>query len=225
MAITWAGARTKVRGDLWRPGSSGVPDDVCDRALHSSLLELEAVRRWLWLQNLSTTPAVVTPADNIAVSANLRSVSSVAYINGQSNEILTVAPLARIRELARGASAGAPTFYALHDSKLYFDTLIPAGGQFELIATHRTPQDLTEAVAAGDTNATLDQQEQAIIANACHYVALSYLKNEAEAARQRAVYDRIESRLIDVEDEARSDLHGGGIIPDTAYRDAAFGAG
>lgn len=225
MSITWSQARTKLRGDLWRT-STGVPDDVCDRALHASLLELEGERRWLWLQGLNTTLTMATAAADLAAPADLSSVSALAYLSGTSGyDILGVQPLSHVRQASRGASAGAPGCYALHGGRFYFDTIVATGDDFELIYTARTPRDLTAAVAAGDGNATLDREETAIIANACHYVSLGYLKNEENAARHRAVFERHLQRLFDEEDEARGDEHGGCIAADTFYRDAAQGFG
>ncbi|HEV2078703.1 MAG TPA: hypothetical protein VGR19_02235 [Allosphingosinicella sp.] len=224
MTITWAGARTKVRGDLWRTGSAGIPDDVCDRALHASILEIEGERRFRWLQDLTTPLTALVEADNIPAPADTSSVGTLAYLNGTSSyDVLDAVSLARIREEARGAGVGRPSLYCFHDGKFYFDTRVAIGSQFELIYASRTSRDLVVAVAAGDTNATLQREQATVIKGACAEVALSYLKNEVEAARQRRSFESKLELLSNEEDEARTDDYGGGIQPDTCYRDAAFG--
>lgn len=223
MPITWVNARAKVRGDLWRPGINGIPDDVCDRALHASLLELEAERRWLWLENIVTPLTMSVEADHIDAPLDLRSVTTLALLQGATAyDVLTVDTLARVRAEGRGSYSTWPSRYALSGGKFYFDATVPQDRQFELIYTARTPEDLDTAVAAS-SNVTLNLNQTAIIANACHYACLSYLKNDEEAARQRAVWARHLDRLTAVEDEARGDLTGGSVTPDTGYQDAAFG--
>jgi hypothetical protein len=48
--LSWSAARDKVRGDLWRKGTTAIPDDVVDRALHASILDIESRRKWQWLE-------------------------------------------------------------------------------------------------------------------------------------------------------------------------------
>lgn len=227
MAITWDEARTKLRGDLWRSGVSGLSDDVCDRALHASILELEAERRWLWLEEITTSAALAAAADELAVPSALSSVQSISWRRDSDTSFdapLTVTTPARVRALRSGNGAqGLPSCYAFSKRKLYFDTLVPIGAIYELVYTFRTPDELSVAVAAGDANATLDAQETAVIALAGHYAGLGYLKNDQEATRKLAVYQRILRRLENIDNEARGDLHGGLIVPDDYYDVAARG--
>ena len=224
MAVTWADARSKVRGDLWRPGTSGVPDDVCDRALHASLLEIEQARRFLWLENIRQTVALVVAAASFDVPPDFRSISSVAQIrtDGTMDDALSLLSIARVRILASQRPAAVwPSNYALSGGKVYLDGAVPVGTQFEVVGIFCTPDDIPTAIAAGSTNVTLQLHQGIVIAGACAEVALTYLKNEAEAGRQRAAFERRIERLGDREDEARSDNYGGTIVPDTAYQDMA----
>jgi hypothetical protein len=218
--LSWAQARDKVRGDLWRPGTGGVPDDVVDRALHASMQQIESERRWLWLENVDAALNITVDDDHVDLPASVQSVSSIAYRNGSGYDRLNAASLGRVREASIG-SRGWPAWYAQTDGTLYFDTTVPAGNSFELIFTGHCPDYLDDAIAS--PSVTLARQQQAVIAHACHLVALSYLKNEAEAARQLAAYDRHLERMMNIEDQQRGDLSGGCIMPDTAYQDAAYG--
>lgn len=224
--VTWSDARGKVRGDLWR-SSSGVPDDVCDRGLHSAIIELEAERRWLWLEDLNDSSAVEAETDEVAAPATLSSIQSLCYRRGAGQTLdppLDRITLGQLRVMSSGPrTMGAPSAYALSEGTFYFDCLLPIGSSLELVYTARTPEDLAAAVAAGDTNRTLQKAQSAVIAGACAYVALTYLKNEAEADRQQKAFDKHLERLCDQEDEARGDLTGGLIQPDTSYHDEARG--
>lgn len=219
--LDWSGARAKVRGDLWRPGTSGVPDDVVDRALHASLQELEGERRWLWLENVLAELTLDHDADFVDLPGSVRSVTSISYTGTGYSDPLTPAPLNRVRELARGTAGGSPRFYAFADRRLYFDTRLTAGSAFEMIFTAGCPQSLADAIVS--PSITLARHQQAVIALACHYVALTYLKNEADAARQLAGYGRHLDRLMDTEDQQRGDTVGGSILPDNSLFAAAHG--
>lgn len=224
MAITWQQARDKVRQDLWRPGTSGIPDDVVDRALHAALRELEAERRWLWLENISSTLSATVAGSILDVPAHFGAVSSLAYLSGTTGyDILLPYALAFVRESARGTTTSYPSGYALHNDKLYLDTNVKVGDDFEIVFTSQTSPDIAATIA--DPPATLNLEQDAIIAAAAASVALSYLKNEADASRQDTKYQRRLSMLIDIEDRARGDEHGGCVVPDSAYRDSAFGYG
>lgn len=225
MALTWADARTKVRGDLWRPGISGVPDDVCDRALHSSILELEQDRRWLWLENIRRTVALTEAAAQFPLPADLRSIASIAQVraDGEMLDAMTPLPVARVRIMASSEPSNSwPSNYALSGGIVYLDGIVPAGTRFELVATAGTNLVLEDAVAgaiAGPVPLALQLHQAAIVARACAEVAATYLKNEAEEARQMRSYERALERIGNKDDEAREDNYGPGIIPDTYYRD------
>ena len=221
--LTWAAARDKVRGDLWRPGTSGIPEDVCDRALHASLLEVEQARRFVWLENVRQTVALVTAAAEFDVT-DFRSLASVSPVgsDGSLDDALSLLSLGRVRILASdGPATGRPSNYAFTGAKVYLDVTAAAGSKFELIGFACTPDDLATAVAGGSTNVTLQLHQGIVIAGACAEVAGTFLKNEAEEQRQRRAFERRLERLCDREDEARSDNYGGNVVPDTAYQDMA----
>lgn len=228
MTITWIAARAKVRGDLWRT-ESGIPDDVVDRALHASILELESAdgRNWLWLEEINGDLEIAVAASDVAAPADCSSVQSLCYRRTDGDMLdppLSRVSLAQVRVAASSNnSAGYPTCYAFSQDRFYFDCQLPAGSSLDLVYTARTSEDLDTAVAGGDTNTTLQLQQTAVIANACSYVALNFLKNDDEARRKRAVYERILERLANVEDSARGDLGGGFVRPDTYYYDMARG--
>lgn len=223
---SWQEARDKVRSDLWRPSTSALPDDVVDRALHSALLDLESERRWLWLENITGTIAMPTEADNLALPASVKSITSLAFKGGNTDstvyDILQELRIAQVRQLARGATVGDPTFYARSDMQIYFDCPVAEADNFELVFTSTCPRYLDLAITTPPVTLTL--QTSAVVALAAHYIALTYLKNESEAARQRAAYDRILERLFVEEDTARADGQmGGRIQPDDAHFRAAHG--
>lgn len=205
--LTWDGAVAKVRGDLWRPGNS-LPDDVVKRALHASVLELESASTWLWLEEVAAIVQMDDAAPNIFLPAVVGRVHSVSLRRNGWLERLDQLTIAPVREAAEGAS-GDPTWWALGDRVIWFDCAVPAGTEFELVVSTETPEILEEALEANSP--TLQKHQQAVIANACSIVALGFMKNEAEAGRQRLIYERILDRLMDVEAEKR----GGGVQPDT----------
>lgn len=224
--LTWSAARTKVRGDLWRPGTTGVPDDVCDRALHASLLEVEQARRFLWLENISRTVALVAASATFLLPVDYRSIASVSLVRTDGK---IDAPLERINvaqakmSAAAVLSAGLPTAYGLNGTTVYLDAKADVGQLFELVGITRTPDDLDAAVAGYATNVTLQLHQALVIAGACAEVAATYLRNDRVFALQRATFQRRLDRLIDAEDEARSDTTGGRVQPDTAYQEMAGG--
>ena len=231
MPLTWSDARTKVRGDLWR-SATGIPNDVCDRGLHDALLELEAERRWLWLEGVTLSGAFAAAASQFTAPVDLRSITSMMFLRDGVNatDVLTPLPLGRVRfnQNFDGLQSTWPTAYALSlgttgtGNTIYLDSLAPAGAKFELVYTAKTPDLLEDAIAA-PTNVTLQKHQTAVISNACHYIALNYLRNQEEAVRQRAGYSLRLARLIEVEDEARADAYGGCAIPYTDYQDMAYG--
>jgi hypothetical protein len=220
---SWEDARLRVREALWRRSSSALPDNLVDDAIHTALLEIEAERRWLWLENLTAALVMPLDADNLALPSSVKSISSLAYLSGtQSYDVLLQRPLHYVRQLSRGSNAGAPTFYAISDRQIYFDCNVPADDQFELIFTSACPRFVDEAIISPPV--TLTMQRPAVIALAAEHLSLTYLKNNEEAMRQRAAYERIRDRLFNEEDQARVDtLDGGSIIPDDSFHRAAFG--
>lgn len=227
MAITWDQARTKLRGRLWKTGTSGLPDGECDAALHAAVLQLEAERQWLWLENIKTSSALVTASNEIALPSDFSAARSLCFRRSATAAIdppLQQIPLGRVRVLASpGITMGAPAYYAIQGGNIFLNCKAPAGAIMELVYTARTPEDLDAAVAAGDSNQTLQKQQTAVIALGGHYVSLNFLRNDAEATRKLAVYQGIVNRLIDIEDEQRGDLHGGCIVPDNTYQFLAEG--
>jgi hypothetical protein len=205
--LTWTDARSKVRGDLWRPGNS-LPDDVVDRALHASVLDLEGECKWLWLEELTMIVVLDDEADFIDLPPTVGRVSSVGVRRDAFLDELDEVPLAVVRANI-GTDVGDPARWAMANGHVAIDSRAQAGTKFELIVSAQTPEVLEDALASPAV--TLALQQQAVIANACSHVALTFMKNADEAARQRAVYDRIVERLHNVEAEKR----GGMIQPDT----------
>uniref|UniRef100_UPI003B3A3E92 phage adaptor protein n=1 Tax=Sphingomonas sp. TaxID=28214 RepID=UPI003B3A3E92 len=192
MAITWQQARDKVRGDLWKPGPSAIPDDVVDRAIHSSLLSLEQGRKWLWLENLLHTEPVEADTAVIKLPDDCRSVTSLSFQRQNETAFdppLALIDLARARALASGSDGviGWPSAFAFSSGQAYLDCTVAAGATFDLVYTARTPRDLASAVGA-DFNVTLDLHQDIVIAGAAANVAISFLKNEGEASRQQAKF-------------------------------------
>lgn len=221
----WEDARDKVRKDLWRPSSTALPDDQVDRALHSALLELEAERRWLWLEGLTGSLTLEAEADNVALPGTIKSVTSIAYLSGSTGyDILDQELIQAVRQAARGATVGSPTYYARTDRTLYFDTKLPIGAELELIFTSGCSPYLDLAIASPPVTLTL--QMPAIVARAASHVALTYLHDTEKAQRQQTAYETILTRLMTEEDTARADGAGGGTIqPDDGMYFAAHGYG
>lgn len=222
MAITWSDARTKVRGDLWK-SASGVPDDVVDRALHSSLREIESKRNWLWLENITVSDALAVDSAIIALPSDMRSIRTLSF--KRAGAVYMDPPLTRIeldvaRTLATGVSIGWPSGYAYSQGNAYLDCVAEAGSIFELVYTSRTPERLEDAIAAAYIP-TLDLHQDLAIAGAAARVALSFLRDETNAGRQQAKFDRAIDILVDIEDDQRADLTGPRIQPDTSYQDMA----
>jgi hypothetical protein len=217
--LTWDSARTKIRGDLWRPGTNAIPDDVVNRALHSSLLDLEGECRWLWLERVNAGLRMPTNADSLSLPASVLSISSLSVIRGAMKYRLLQAPAAFVRELAVN-SPGTPSRYYLSDGVIFFDSIVPKDTLFEMWHTTQTPELLDDAVNAASP--TLYRHQQAVIAKAASYCARGYLKNSEEADRQEAVYESILMRLFNRESQQRDELGGGSIFPDDSYARAAW---
>ena len=205
--LSWEGARSKVRGDLWRPGNS-LPDDVVDRALHASVLDIEGECKWLWLEELTAIVTLDEDAEFIDLPPTIGRVSSVGVRRDASLDTLDEVTLAAVRSNI-SSDIGDPARWAMANGRIAIDSRAQAGTVFELIVSSQTPEVLEDALASPAV--TLQLQQQAVIANACHQVALSFMKNAEEAARQRAIYEWIVERLLNVEAEK----HGGMIQADT----------
>ncbi|MGW8135379.1 hypothetical protein ACWGNZ_07045 [Sphingomonas zeae] len=147
-------------------------------------------------------------AEFIDLPPTIRAVSSVSLKTGGFLDHMDEVPLAAIRSNL-GTDVGSPGRWSMMNGRIALDSRAAASTEFELIVTSQTPEVLEDALASPAV--TLQLQQQAVIANACHHVALGFMKNAEEAARQRAIYDRIVERLLNVEAEK----HGGMIQPDT----------
>lgn len=222
--LTWVAARDKVRGDLWRPGTAGVPDDVVNRGLHASILEIESDRRWLWLETILSTITIEAAASTFDLLPTVGAVHSLAVLYGANNapDRLIRAQLQDVRFEAPG-SAGVPTAYAISDRAVFLDTVAPAGTKFEMIFDAQTPPRLEDAVDSPSITMILHQQP--VLAAAKAFVALEYLHDEEKAARARKAFDFHMDRLRDRDDQQRTDLGGGSIVPDDALSIAAHGRG
>jgi hypothetical protein len=205
--LSWDDARAKVRGDLWRPGNS-LPDDVVNRALHASVLELEAECNWLWLENLTTLVTLEGDASFYDIPPTVSRVIALTIVEPVYSEPLDQRPLSVVR-IEADRIIGDPSCFAFGNARLWFDTTVAAGTKFEMVFSAATPEELEQALLSPCF--TLQRQQQAVIANACAYVALTFMKNADEAGRQSAAYDRVLQRLHNTEAQQR----GGMIQADT----------
>lgn len=220
--LTWSAARDKVRGDLWRPGTAGVPDDVVNRALHASILEIEAERRWLWLETILSTVDLDTAASSFDLLSTIGVIHSLAVLAGagQAPERLVRAQLQDIR-FESANSPGIPAAYAISDRTVHLDSIAPAGTTFEIIFDAQTPPRLEDAVDSPSVTMILHQQ--AVLAGAKADVALEYLHDDEKAERNRKAFDLHLGRMIDRDDQQRAELGGGSIVPDQGLFIAAHG--
>lgn len=226
-ATTWDEARTKVRERLWRRTTSALPDDEVDEALHNALKEIEAERRWLWLEVVDATLEMPSEASSVGLPASVGAITSLNFLGGSADtdqyDLLTEANFSYVRQLARGGNAGDPTFYARMNNQLYFDCPVAANDSFEIQHTSKCPDYLADAIVTPPITLTL--QTTAVVARACQYLALYYLKDEPEAARQGAAYSMMLDRMFLEEDTRRADgQKGGSIVPDDEHYHAAHGA-
>lgn len=223
LPVSWEVARNKVRGDLWRPGPQGVPDDQVDRALHAALRKLESERRWLWLQNIPATITATAQGAELPRPADSGVVNAIAYLSGSTGyDLLTATTLQAVRSASRGTYVGSPSAYSLAEDRIHLDCRVAVGATFEISYRARTPLRIEAAIQAPPV--TLSLHTAAVVALACAQVALTYLKNEAEAARHQAAYRDMLDTLFSVEDDARADEHGGFIAPDNSLHIAAYGS-
>lgn len=222
--LTWDEARSKVRSQLWRTGDDGIPQDQVDRALLAALLELEAERDWHWLENINASLTVTPSQDFVNLDDDsVKHIENIAFKRGTTGyEPLIAEPLARVRERAEGSTSGVPCFYALSRGTIYFDTTLEDNAEFEMIFTAGCPVFLAKAIFS--PSITLTMQQQAVMPLAASYVALEYMKNSEEHARQRGSYERHLRRLENEDDSYNEEqAGGGGIIPDLYFQHLAHG--
>jgi hypothetical protein len=124
-ALSWSAARDKVRGDLWRKGTTAIPDDVVDRALHASILDIESRRKWQWLENVtsSISSTLTRTMSNLPASCG-------AFSRSRSSSARTLGPTARARSAREAArdgrqQRGYPSHYALSNGVAFFDCTVP----------------------------------------------------------------------------------------------------
>jgi hypothetical protein len=222
--LSWSAARDKVRGDLWRKGSTGIPDDVVDRALHASILDIESRRSWLWLEQVTGGIDLISDGTTLNMPAGAGKVQSLSvFINSNPfSDPLELVPIGLLRQLVRNAR-GYPTHYALSNGVAYFDCLVPGGTQFEIIFQAKCPDLLADAVESPPV--TLSLHQQAVLAGAKALVALEYLHDDEKASRNNAAFEKHIARMEDHDDQLRGDDTGGTIQPNTSLYDAAYGPG
>lgn len=222
-SLTWSAARDKVRLDLWRKGSTAIPDDVVDRALHASILDIESRRTWLWLESLTGSLELSAASDRLFLPPGCGRVQSLSVFQGSNPwaDPLERVTLSRLREVI-GSANGYPTLYALGDEDVvFFDCTVPTSTRFELIFQAGCPDLLDAAVESPPV--TLALHQQAVLAGAKALVALEFLHDDAKATRNDAAFEKHIGRMEDKDDQLRGDERGGSILPDTALQDAAFG--
>lgn len=223
--ISWSAARDKVRGDLWRKGTTALPDDVVDRGLHASILEIEAERRWLFLEQVETSIALAVAASSISMPAGAGLIHSLSVFVGQANrsERLTRTQLDVVRSMSP-ASPGIPSLYAMTDGVIHFDTIAPVGTVLEMIFDAECPERLEDAVNL--QHATMAINQEAVLAGAKAFCAAEFLHDDDKAARNRAAFERHLSRMIDRDDLRRGDATTSGtIVPNDGLYFAAHGFG
>lgn len=221
-SLTWSAARDKVRGDLWRKGTTAIPDDVVDRELHASILDIESRRKWQWLENITAGTELFAAASQLSLPAACGAVQSLAVVQGTNPwaDPLELVPLAKLRAML-GATTGYPSLYALSNGVAFFDCIAPAGAKFDMIFQAKCPDELDDAVEAPPI--TLSLHQQAVLAGAKALVALEFLHDDDKARRNSAAFEAHIRRMEDRDDQLRGDDRGGTVQPNTDLQDAAFG--
>lgn len=220
--LSWSDARDKVRGDLWRKGSTAIPDDVVDRALHASILEIEAARHWIWLQNVSGVLTLDADASLLNLPAACGAIHSLSvyWAPNAAPTPLRFAPMTEVQQWNR-TFRGYPTAYARGDGTVTFDSTAPALTQFEIVFQGKCPDLLPDAVESPPI--TLSLHQQAVLARAKSLVALEYLHDDDKAARNDRAFNNHLDRMIDRDDQLRGDSYGGEIAPNDELSRAAHG--
>lgn len=221
-SLTWPAARDKVRADLWRKGTTAIPDDQVDRALHASILDIESRRKWLWLENLTGALELDVAASQLNLPAGVGAVQSLSVFQGANpwSDPLELVPMARLREMV-GIAGGYPVCYALGDGLAFFDCVAPASTRFELLFQAKCPDLVDDAVESPPV--TLGLHQQAVLAGAKALVALEYLHDDDKAARNNSAFESHIRRMEDREDAMRDDDRGGTIQPNDSLFLAAHG--
>lgn len=212
---TWTEAQEKIRRDLWRDGEDGIPTATLDEAIHQACVDLEGERRWCFLELVQETTNPVT-TNRLSMPIISRGVNWLAAVVNGRRWYPTLAPLARVVELAElnaGKSRPFPDYYAVSGSEIFLDCAMD-GGKLEASHTFQTPDRIDEAVERGDDNLTLELQFQLVCARAAAVVAMTFLKDEAEAQRQEAAYARMYDALMDRDDAMRESMTKPEIEPD-----------
>jgi hypothetical protein len=222
--LSWSDARDKIRSDLWRKGTTAIPDDAVDRALHASILDVESRRTWLWLEQVNGTITLGADADRLTLPTGCSRVQSLSvfYNTNPFSDPLELVPLPKLREMV-GAQKTFPSYYALSNGQAFFDCVVPSGTKFEMIFQAKCPDLVTDAVATPPY--TLGLHQQACLAGAKALVALEYLHDDDKATRANAAFENHLRRMEDADDQVRDDDRGGSVQPYTAIQDAAFGLG
>lgn len=221
-SLTWPTARDKVRLDLWRKGTTALPDDVVDRALHASILDIESRRKWQWLENLVGSLELDTAASQLDLPAACGAVQSLSVFQGSNpwSDPLELVPMATVRSMI-GNSGGYPVCYAISNGIAFFDSIAPASTRFELLFQAKCPDAVEAAVESPPI--TLSLHQQAVLAGAKALVALEYLHDDDKARRNSAAFDSHIARMEDRDDQQRGSDAGGSIQPNTDLFTAAHG--
>jgi hypothetical protein len=223
-ALSWSAARDKVRGDLWRKGTTAIPDDVVDRALHASILDIESRRKWQFLESVTSSITLSADANSLSLPAGCGAVQSLAVFVGSNPwaNPLELVPLPIIRDML-GSTHGYPSYCAVSNGSAFFDCIVPGGTRFELIFQSVCPDLLDDAVETPPV--TLGLHQQAVLAGAKALVALEYLHDDEKAARNSAAFEKHVNRMEDHDDQLRGGERGGTIQPNISLYDAAYGPG
>jgi hypothetical protein len=221
-SLTWSAARDKVRLDLWRKGSTAIPDDVVDRALHASILDIESRRKWQWLENITSAIELGFASNQLDLPAACGAVQSLSVFNGDNpySDPLELVPMPKLREMV-GNAGGIPTCYAISNGIAFFDCIAPASTRFELMFQAKCPDLLEDAVESPPV--TLGLHQQAVLAGAKALVALEFLHDDAKAQRNNSAFEAHIGRMEDRDDQLRGDERGGTIQPYDDLHIAAHG--
>lgn len=203
---TWIQAREKIRRDLWRPGPDGIPEATVDENLHAALMEIESEKRWAFLEVIWETTEAFR-GNRLSLPRNSKQVNWMVWkdLDGRQRDLLRFAPLNHVRELQVIGGHGRPTLYAVSGYEIYLDRRATKDGRLECCYTFATPERIDLAVADGNENVTLDLQFQLVCALASMHIATGFLKDNAEADRQNASYQRLFESLMKQDDQARED--------------------
>jgi hypothetical protein len=180
-SLSWSAARDKVRGDLWRKGTTAIPDDVVDRALHASILDIESRRKWQWLESVTSSIELDADANQLNLPACCGGFSRSPSSSGR-----TLGPTARAHSHSDEAAADgrrqSRLSQPLRAQQRHRVLRLHRAGRnaFELIFQAKCPDLLEDAVESPPV--TLGLHQQAVLAGAKALVALEYLHDDDKAA-------------------------------------------